>query len=169
MWAGQWLLSGSAYSQTSWDGRPGSLVPLPHTLTVTDILLSPAEVATTGVSTVAAVRNGKCGTGLGGKGVSMAAFPDLGGKGSDGLSDMDLLEGIYVDPGPRISFSFCFHMESVYSSSDFKREILPLVCAVHSAVHPAPFGAGLSKDSFSFSCIASPLQDHGLLRRSQVH
>lgn len=107
--------------------------------------------------------------GVRGQGVSMAAFPDLGGKGSDGLSDMDLLEGIYVDPGPRISFSFCFHMESVYSSSDFKREILPLVCAVHSAVHPAPFGAGLSKDSFSFSCIASPLQDHGLLRRSQVH
>lgn len=99
----------------------------------------------------------------------MAAFPDLGGQGSGGLSDMDLFEGAYVDPGPGSSLSSCFRMESVYSSSDFRREILPLVCAEHLDVHPDPSGAGLSKDSFSFSCIVSPLQDHALLRPSHVH
>lgn len=106
-----------------------------------------------------------------GQGASMAAFPDLEGKGNDGLSDMDLFEGTYgyVDPGPGISLSSCFHMERVYSSSDFRREILPLVCAEHLDVHADPFGAGLSKDSFSFSCIVSPLRDHTLLRRSHVH
>lgn len=99
----------------------------------------------------------------------MASFPDLEGQGSGDLSDMDLFEGTYVDPGPGSSLRFCFHMESVYSSSGFRREILPLVCAEHLDVHPDPSGAGLSKDSFSFSCRVSPLQDHTLLWRSHVH
>lgn len=87
----------------------------------------------------------------------MASFPDLEGQGSGGLSDMDLFEGTYVDPGPGSSLRSCFHMESIYSSSGFRREILPVVCAEHLDVHPDPSGAGLSKDSFSFSCsVASP-------------
>lgn len=111
MWAGQWLLSASASlfpdllgRQTRLSGASSSYL---NCRGYPPVSCRSGDSRCVNCSCCQAWQmwNGgwEQGTGDRAQGVSMAAFPDLGGKGSDGLSDMDLYEGMYVDPGPGIS------------------------------------------------------------------